>query len=859
MRKNSSVGELSEVELRDMVPQLQELTERHKRTESIQKTLYSISELSSSSSNLNELYQSIHSLVNGFMPANNFFVAFYDPENEKLIFDYFVDENDSALVTEMPNKETENGITGYILRSGNSLTLTKENVHEQAQQKEFTILGTVPVDLMGIPLKRGKDTIGAMVVQNYNEQMRYDSDDIEILNFISRHIVTAVERVKQRELTENMIHQRTQQLQDSNNKLIAEIQERKRMEKLQSALFEISELSSTNESDALTFYGQLHDILSNLMHAPNFYIAELDSQGSRITFPYFVGRSDDSNKPRELGNGLTEYVIRNRQAVLMDSEMILALRETNEIDDHLSQVMLHTKNCWLGAPLFIKGEVVGVIAIQTYGKTKDYESSDLDVLRFVSNQISAAMERQRAAQELRNYNRHLTRMVSDRTAELDRSNKSLKKQIEQRKEVEAKLVHDAHHDALTGLPNRTLFNKRLELAIASKQRYEYYQYALLFIDLDRFKQINDSMGHHAGDEFLKDVAKRIDGCKRSHDLLARLGGDEFVVLVDSFDSIQDVELIAQRIVEIVSKPFRIENKVVYSGASVGIVDITQEYTEGDQALRDADSAMYYAKNLGKNRSILFDKSMRTNVIREVDLENNFRNAFLDNGFDYCTQPVICQSTNKPLYNELTFAWQHNGQTYSRAEFWELAHSTGLNHRINQHLIDVAIKQLKVWQSIEETRHQKLGITLSAEHLMYKQSYQNLLNVIENSEINSENLVLELAEQSLNKFPSHLSVIVNKLHELGVIVVLDNFGNEQGSLNHLFNFAFNYLKLSAALTNSMLRSPTDRHIVESIIMIAKSRNINVIADGIDCEKLLQQFNDLGCHLLQGQQIEKIQLL
>ncbi len=859
MRKNALVGELSERELREMIPQLHELTERYKRTELIQKTLYSISEIASTASNLNELYQSIHSLIQGFMSADNFFVAFYDKDKANLIFDYFVDENDTSLLSQMQYEKIKNGITGYILRTGANLTLTKENLHDQAEEKGFTILGSEPIDLMGIPLKRGKETIGAMVVQSYEDKVRYDSDDIEILNFISRHIVNSVERVKQREFTEDMIRQRTQQLQDSNNNLIAEIQERKRMELLQSALYEISELSTSNELDAITFYGQLHDILSNLMQAPNFYIAEIDEHGDRLTFPYFVGRSDDANKPRQLGKGLTEFVIRNKIAVLIDSNEIKKLQDTNEVEHSTCQQMLATKNCWLGAPLFVNGDVFGVIAIQTYGVTKDYEQSDLDVLRFVANQISAAMERQRAAQELRNYNRHLTRMVSERTAELDRSNKSLKKQIEQRKEIEAKLVHDAHHDALTGLPNRTLFKKRLELAIASKQRYDYYNYALLFIDLDRFKQINDKLGHHAGDEFLKDVAKRIDSCKRSHDLLARLGGDEFVVLLDSFESINDVETIAKRIVEAVGKPFSIENKVVYSGASVGIVDITQEYTEGSLALRDADAAMYYAKNLGKNRYILFDKSMRSNAVQEVELENDFRNAFHNNEFDYCTQPIVCQQTNAVLYHEFTMVWRNKGQVYGRAEFWELAHGTGLNHTINQHLIDVTIKQLKVWQSIHETRHQKLGITLSAEHLMYKESYHNLLEMIETSEIDSKNLVVELAEQSLNKFPRHMSVIVNKLHELGVIVVLDNFGNELGAINHLFELDFNYLKLSAALTNSMLDSPIKRQIVASIVKLAQSSGINVIADGIDCKQLLTEFQNLECHLLQGEQIEKIRAL
>ncbi|MGQ8364193.1 bifunctional diguanylate cyclase/phosphodiesterase [Glaciecola sp. 1036] len=857
--QKSSVGDLDELELRAMVPQLQDITERYKRAERIQKALYSISELSSSSSNLESLYREIHDIVRGFMPADNFFVAFYDKQDDKIKFSYFVDEFDEKVVSDIPYEKVRNGITAYILRSGETLVLTKENYEKQSAEKGFEIVGSPPVDFMGIPLKRDGETIGSLTVQSYNDDIRYSEDDLDILSFISRHIITAVDRVKHRELTEQIIQQRTYELEQTNSQLKTQIAERERMEALQKALFEISELSAAGDENIVTFYGKIHTILNRLVHAPNCYIAVLNEKRDQLSFPYFVGKHNDSNEPRKLKNGLTEYVIHRKEAVLLDSAKMNNIRGTGAIDETTVVGMLQSGNSWLGAPLIIDNKVEGVLAVQTYGASADYTDKDLDILRFVSHHISVAIERRKAQQEVLLYNKQLSKMVSERTAELDQSNRSLKKQIEQRKEIELKLIHDAHHDALTGLPNRVLFNSRLELAIASKQRYENHNYALLFIDLDRFKVINDTLGHHAGDEFLKEVAIRINHCKRSHDLLARLGGDEFVVLLDSYINLSDVEHIAQRIVEAVSAPFDIEGKEVFSGASVGIVEISSEYEDGDLALRDADAAMYHAKNLGRNRFVFFDISMRNQLIKEVALELEFRKAFKQGDFVCLVQPVKSSHDESILFYEFTLGWRRENSLITRAEFWQLANNTGLNHAVNQYLIDLAFKQLKMWQANKNTQDYKLGLTLSAEHLMHKDSYENLLQLLEWSEIDSSNLVFELTEQSLAKFPKYLPSILAKMQSLGVSLVLDNFGNQSASLTHLFKFDFDYIKLSAALVQSIDMSLKYQQLVESIILIAQNNEIQVIADGIDDAEIQMEISNLGCHYLQGKMLGEASIL
>ena len=851
MQRLEVVGRLSETELREIVPELQSLTERYKRAELIQKALYSISELSSSAVNLDSLYVSIHNVVRDFMTADNFFVAFHEKQDERIEFAYFVDERDEDVMLSISYEKIKTGITAHILRSGQNLVMTKENYKDLVMEHAFEVLGTPPVDLIGVPLKRDGVVIGTMVVQSYNESVRYTAEDLEILVFISQHIVTTVDRVKHREVTEKLITERTQQLRNSNQILEDEVKERKRMEALQQALFEISELSTSGDLQILEFYRYIHNILQRLINAPNCYIAIVDEREQLLSFPYFVGKSSDSAGTRKLKNGLTEYVFAKAQACLIDSERVRQLKYERQLDDDIAANMLKEDNSWMGAPLIINSKVEGVIAVQTYGNSADYTEDDLSILRFVSQHIAVAMERRRASQNLIDYNKKLADKVKERTAELNTTNESLKRQIEQRKEIELKLIHDAHHDALTSLPNRVMFNNRLELAIASKRRHAEHNYALLFIDLDRFKNINDTLGHQAGDEFLIQAAKRINQCKRGHDLLARLGGDEFVILVDSFTNISDVEMVAQRIVDSISAAFVIENKEVFSGASVGIAELSEHYTGADDALRDADAAMYQAKNLGRNRFVLFDVSMRNQLVQEIEEQSEFRKAFNAGDFQCLLQPIVDLQTDSVLYYESTMQWQHKAKGAVKDDaFWKLADQCGLTFSVNQRLMDLTFKQLQRWRVDPQLKNMKIGMSLSVEHLLQKKSLENLVQLIEWAGIDSERLIIELSEHSLGKFNKLLPNILQQLQNMGVSLVLNNFGSETASLSYLFKYDFDYIKLNESLVNTIGMSDKYHKLVESIILIANNSGIAVIGDGVNDEGVKEELNFIGCHYIQG---------
>jgi diguanylate cyclase (GGDEF)-like protein len=496
--------------------------------------------------------------------------------------------------------------------------------------------------------------------------------------------------------------------------------------------------------------------------------------------------------------------------------------------------------------------VEGVISVQTYGNTDDYTEDDLNILRFVSQHIAVAIERRRTAEELKDYNKQLAEKVEERTAELNLTNESLQRQIDQRKEIELKLIHDAHHDALTGLPNRVMFNNRLDLAIASKRRHGEHNYALLFIDLDRFKAINDTLGHHAGDQFLIEVAKRINKCKRSHDLLARLGGDEFVVLIDNYSSMRDVELVAQRIVDSIGSVFVLDSKEVFSGASIGIAELIQEYTSADDALRDADAAMYQAKNFGRNRFVVFDVSMRNQLIDEIELESDFRQAFKLKQFSCYLQPIMDVESDEVLYYETTIQWhsERSGLVKNEA-FWKIANQCGLTYSVNQYLLELTFEQLQKWRVDPKLKEMKIGMSLSVEHLLHKKSMQNLVALVNSANINSDLLVIELSEQSLSKFNKYLPTILDQLQRLGVTLVLDDFGSDTASLSYFFKYDFDFIKLSENLVNTLSMSDKYHTLVKSVVKIAHNIGMSVIGEGVADEHTKNELQMVGCRYAQGE--------
>ena len=851
MTDNSRV-DLSEEELRELIPQLQQLTEQYKRAERVQKALFDISELSSSVSDLPNLYRSIHNIVGDFLNADNFFVAFYEREEKVIDFAYFVDEFDEQTVKQIPAEQLMDGITGWILRTGEHLVFGKENATEVLGSKGITVMGSLPSDFIGVPLKRGAQVIGAMVVQTYDESLRYSGDDLEVLLFVSQHIVTTVDRVKSREVTERTIRERTKQLRKINDDLQDEILERQKVESLQQALFEISEVAANLDDDMQMFYSNLHSILARLISAPNCYVAILDKGREHLEFPYFSDETFSRPEERPLGFGLTEFVLRTGQAELINPSRVVQLVESGELDVSVAQNMLTKSNSWLGSPLVVEGEISGVIAVQTYGRQNKYANKDLELLRYVSHHIAVAIERRRQSDAIQKYTQQLSERVEARTQELNRANDILKKQIEQRKEIELRLIHDAHHDGLTDLPNRTMFNSRLELAVANKKRHPENNFAVLFIDLDRFKVINDTLGHHAGDQFLIEVARRIGICIRGHDLLARLGGDEFVVLLDSFDELHDVEEVASRVIESIGEPFALEGKEMYSGASIGIAHLDIAYQKAEEVVRDADAAMYQAKQQGRGRFVNFDKSMRERLLEELELENEFRRALRDAEFECYIQPAFQLTDNTVIYYECYVRWDHPklGKV-KREQFWQIAEQSGLTLELDNYMLENACRKLQHWSTLDgPEKDYKIAINMSINHVIQGNLVNRILELVKSYDVAPQRLVFEFDENDLNRRSHYILPAIKKLRRAGICLVLDNFGSGLASLSYLFSYPFDFVKVDHRFVKSLPRSQRNQKLIQSIMLVSEHLRFNVIADGIDTAAQLDVLHELGCVYGQG---------
>lgn len=589
---------------------LQQLAERYRQAYAIQGALLQLSELASTIADMKEFYPAIHHMVADLLHAKNFYVVLVNPETHEFSLEYFSDEKDQQIILQVPSEAFSSGLTGYVFQKHKPLLCDQSLFEQLVASGQIKAQGSMPTHWMGIPLSRGKQTIGVMAIQSYDADKHYTEHDLDIFSHIGHHTVTAFDRVRSREILEQTVRERTQQLQKTNAELQKEIKERIAAEKLQGSLYRISELSACSRN-MQSFYRDVHQVLSKLMYAENCYIALVDASNNSLSFPFYRDQYTPAAPKRPMGKGFTEYIIRTGEAQLIDGAAALQLARAGEVTRGMVSALQSTRHStsWLGAPLLLDDDVIGVIALQAYDYQYDYSEQELNILRFVSQHIAVAIQRKLATEQQRKHQEDLERKVFERTRELRQTNLFLRLQVEERKKIEEKLFHEANHDALTSLANRPRFLQLLQQQFRQRKRQSDGKLALLFIDLDRFKAINDNLGHAIGDSYLIETSHRLQAAVREHDLVARLGGDEFVVMLTEIHQQLDVEEVADRILESVRQPVDIEQQQVLSGASIGIALYHHGYQSADEMLRDADAAMYQAKSLGSNRFVIFNPDM----------------------------------------------------------------------------------------------------------------------------------------------------------------------------------------------------------------------------------------------------------
>ena len=419
-----------------------------------------------------------------------------------------------------------------------------------------------------------------------------------------------------------------------------------------------------------------------------------------------------------------------------------------------------------------------------------------------------------------------------------------------RKRAEEQLLHDAFYDGLTDLPNRALFMDRLGHALRRANRAEDYPCAVIFLDLDRFKVVNDSLGHMVGDKLLKEAARRLERCIRPGDTVARLGGDEFVMLCEQIPDVETAKAIAYRVQDALSSPFMIEGSEIRSSASIGIALTSPEYERPEEVLRDADITMYRAKALGKARCEVFDPSMRLEAAALLQLENDLRRALELNEFRMHYQPIVALGNGETTGLEALIRWQHPRRgLVPPGDFIPLAEETGLIVPIGAWVLRTACSQMKTWQE-EGLAPLRMSVNVSTVQLRQADFVEMVMKVLAETGIEPGLLDLEVTESVLVDRNESIIAMFHQLKALGIRICLDDFGTGYSSLSYLQGLPIDVLKIDASFTKNLTSDKERGKIVETILMLGRSLGTEVIAEGIETDEQLKYLKAIECGTGQG---------
>jgi diguanylate cyclase (GGDEF)-like protein/PAS domain S-box-containing protein len=427
--------------------------------------------------------------------------------------------------------------------------------------------------------------------------------------------------------------------------------------------------------------------------------------------------------------------------------------------------------------------------------------------------------------------------------------------VTERKEAEAKLEHQALHDPLTGLPNRALLGDRIEQAILRGRRSDAPGPVVMFLDLDRFKLVNDSLGHSAGDKVLVEVADRLKAVMRASDTLARFGGDEFVMLCEQMSDRESLLMVAERVLDALSPPFYVEGKRFQVGASIGAAVIEGDEVSADELLSDADSAMYLAKaKSGRARIQVFDHATRATARHRVHTEEELARALRQKELVVHYQPIIDLWTRRRVGVEALVRWQHPTRgLLAPGAFLDIAEQTGLIVPLGSWVLRTACAQVRSWNDELSADHQlALSVNLSARQLSEPDLVDEVSSVLVDAGISPRalRLVLELTESLMPADEDDARTHVRQLHRMGVVLAIDDFGTGYSSLHYMRELPIGVVKIDRSFITAIGRSSRDEAIIRSVVDLAHTLGLTVTAEGVETETQLSFVSEIGCDMAQG---------
>ncbi len=424
--------------------------------------------------------------------------------------------------------------------------------------------------------------------------------------------------------------------------------------------------------------------------------------------------------------------------------------------------------------------------------------------------------------------------------------------ITAKKVAEGKLQHEATHDALTGLPNRAYFMSRLSQALMKRRDIAGYMVSVLFIDLDRFKFVNDSLGHLVGDQLLIAISRRIREAMRPPDIVARLGGDEFIILIEGMHDADRVAEIAERIQETFESVFEIRGHEVFSSASIGILHASEKHLSAEDMIRDADTAMYQAKRSGKARHEVFHETMRTEVRETLQLETDLRRAIQNREISVCYQPIFALQEETVVGVEALARWDHPELgVIPPSKFIRLAEEIGWIDSLGEHLMTCACTEIRtVFERLSTTSLPKLSINLSSKQFARTDLVHRLKKVIDTTGFEASLLKLEITESVFVEYESRAVEMLDQLCSLGIEADIDDFGTGYSNLSHLVRLPISTLKIDRSFVGSMGPDGNEVGVIRMILSMAQNLGLTVVAEGIETLAQLESLKRLGCERGQG---------
>ena len=422
--------------------------------------------------------------------------------------------------------------------------------------------------------------------------------------------------------------------------------------------------------------------------------------------------------------------------------------------------------------------------------------------------------------------------------------------VTERRRAEKRLLHDALHDALTGLPNRALFMDRLRTAMARLKRRPTHLFAALVLDLDRFKVVNDSLGHLAGDQFLIQVGRVLLATLRAEHTVARLGGDEFAILLDDLDDKDDARRVVERIFHALETPIRVSGQDIFATMSIGIAYAGAQYESAEDMMRDADTAMYQAKTTGKARFQIFDESMHKRAVGLLKLEHSLRRATEKNEFVLHYQPIVALEGEATAGFEALVRWNHPERgIVGPYEFIHLAEETGLIFRIGGWTLREACQWLTQGPAALPG-HLTVNVNLSGRQFSQGDLIEEVQKVLSETGLSADRLKLEITESVIMENPEMAVDLLKRLKALGTHLCIDDFGTGYSSLGYLLRFPADTLKIDRSFVNNLARGGRERDIVGAILSLARSLDMDVVAEGVETVEQRDILRALGCRYGQG---------